>query len=76
MYAKRCMAVLTSRSPRKSNVVIMEGKQWTVDWETGTLTRCEPPDYGECIGVGVGERDVAGADRSGGVGSGSVDAMS
>jgi hypothetical protein len=47
MYAKRCMAILTQRSPRKSNLVIMKGKQWIVDWATGALTRCEPPDYGE-----------------------------
>jgi len=25
----------------------MKGKQWIVDWATGALTRCEPPDYGE-----------------------------
>lgn len=43
------MAILTSRSPRKSNLVIMKGKQWAVDWATGVFTRCEPPDYGECI---------------------------
>lgn len=46
-YAKRCMAVLTSRSPRKTNFVIMKGKQWIVDWATGALTRWEPPEYGE-----------------------------
>ena len=49
-YAKRCMAVLTSRSPRKSNFVIMKGKQWIVDWATGRLTRWEPPEYGEVEG--------------------------
>ena len=49
LYAKRCMAVLTSRSPRKSDIVIMKGKQWIVDWATGTLTRCQPPDYGEIV---------------------------
>jgi hypothetical protein len=47
MYARRCMAVLTERSPRKSNLVIMKGKQWVVDWSTGTLTRCQPPGYEE-----------------------------
>ncbi|TAQ84890.1 hypothetical protein B7494_g6778 [Chlorociboria aeruginascens] len=47
MYAKRCMAILTSRSPRKTNFVIMKGKQWMIDWRTGALTRCEPPEYGE-----------------------------
>ena len=51
MYAKRCMAILTHRSPRKSNLVIMKGKQWIVDWATGALTRCEPPDYGELSGI-------------------------
>lgn len=25
----------------------MNGKLWAVDWETGELTRCEPPDYDE-----------------------------
>jgi len=49
MYAKRCMAVLTHRSPRKSNLVIMKGKRWMVDWATGRLERCEPPDYGEVL---------------------------
>lgn len=47
LYAKRCMAILTHRSPRKSNLVIMMGKQWVVDWATGKLERCQPPDYGE-----------------------------
>lgn len=47
MYAKRCMAVLMHRSPRKSNYVIMKGKQWIVDWATGTVTRCDPPEYEE-----------------------------
>jgi len=49
-YAKRCMAILTCRSPRKSNFVIMKGKQWIVDWATGALTRWEPPEYGEVVG--------------------------
>ncbi len=57
MYAKRCMAILTHRSPRKSNLVIMKGKQWIVDWATGALTRCEPPDYGELL---TGKEHVAG----------------
>ncbi|KAI9645980.1 hypothetical protein NHQ30_005418 [Ciborinia camelliae] len=47
MYARKCMAILTNRSPRKSNYLIMKGKQWIVDWSTGSLTRCEPPEYGE-----------------------------
>ncbi|KAG4427375.1 hypothetical protein IFR05_017142 [Cadophora sp. M221] len=50
LYAKRCMAILTHRSPRKSNLVIMMGKQWVVDWATGKLERCQPPDYGELEG--------------------------
>lgn len=41
------MAILTCRAPRKTNLVIMKGKQWIVDWATGALTRCAPPDYGE-----------------------------
>ncbi|CAD6442813.1 16dab0d7-a374-420d-98a9-e416915c7f31 [Sclerotinia trifoliorum] len=47
LYAKKCMGILTSCSPRKSNYLIMKGKQWIVDWSTGSLTRCEPPEYGE-----------------------------
>lgn len=47
IYARKCMAVLTSRSPRKSNFLIVNGKQWIVDWSTGALTRCEPPEYGD-----------------------------
>ena len=47
IYAKHCMAILLARSPRKSNLVIMNGKQWLVDWDTGELTRCEPPNYDE-----------------------------
>jgi hypothetical protein len=54
------MAILTSRSPRKSDIIIMKGKQWIVDWATGALTRCEPPDYGEITSekVGGGQRVV------------------
>lgn len=44
------MAILTHRSPRKSNLVIMMGKQWVVDWATGKLERCQPPDYMELEG--------------------------
>jgi hypothetical protein len=47
IYAKHCMAILLSRSPRKSNMIIMNGKQWMVNWDTGKLTRCGPPDYNE-----------------------------
>lgn len=56
MYAKRCMAILTHRSPRKSNLVITKGKQWMIDWATGKLTRCEPPEYGE-ITMGVSKEE-------------------
>jgi hypothetical protein len=45
VYAKRCMAVLLSNTPRKTNLVIMRGRQWIVDWATGALTRWEPPAY-------------------------------
>jgi hypothetical protein len=51
LYAKRCMAILTSRSPRKSNLVIVKGKRWVVDWSTGRLKAWRPgmedglPDY-------------------------------
>lgn len=47
IYAKHCMAILLSQSPRKSNIIIMNGKQWIVNWDTGELTRREPPDYNE-----------------------------
>ena len=53
------MAILTCRAPRKSNLVIMKGKQWMVDWATGALTRCTPPDYGEVeTGKEIGELRV------------------
>lgn len=52
MYAKRCMAVLLRQSPRKTNLIIMRGKQWIIDWATGALQRCGPPDYGEVELVG------------------------
>ncbi|RDL40742.1 uncharacterized protein BP5553_00721 [Venustampulla echinocandica] len=55
LYAKRCMAILTSESPRKSNLLIMKGKRWVVDWGSGTLRKWVPemesglglPDYAE-----------------------------
>jgi len=50
IYAKRCMAILTSWSPRKSKFVIIKEKQWIVDWATGQLTRVGPPDYREVEG--------------------------
>jgi hypothetical protein len=37
------MAILTSRSPRKSNLVIMKGRRWVIDWATGKLTKWVPP---------------------------------
>lgn len=59
LYAKRCMAILTSRSPRKSNLVIMKGKRWVVDWATGRLRKWIPPpseeglpDYEEAVDGG------------------------
>lgn len=47
IYAKKCMAVLLSKSPRKTNLIITQGKRWIIDWATGALERCEPPAYGE-----------------------------
>lgn len=47
MYARKCMAVLTSRAPHKSNTVILKGKAWHCDWATGDLTSLEPPQYDE-----------------------------
>lgn len=46
-YAKRCMAILTERSPRKNNFLVMKGRLWVVDWATGRVERLEPPAYGE-----------------------------
>lgn len=55
MYAKRCMAVLTHRSPRKTNFVIMKGQRYIVDWRTGRFslpgqTAVAPPEYGKIEG--------------------------
>ena len=61
IYAKRCMAVLTSRSPRKSNFVIAKGTQWVVDWATGTLTMEGPPDYGDAVREGKGKGSIRGS---------------
>ncbi len=41
------MAILTKRSPRKSKYMVVNEKTWIVDWVTGDLTPCDPPDYGE-----------------------------
>jgi len=30
----------------------MKGKEWVVDWDTGTVTRCDPPDYAEIFNDG------------------------
>jgi hypothetical protein len=45
LYAKLCYAVLLFRSPRKSNYIIMKGKQWFVDWASGRMFRVLPPAY-------------------------------
>lgn len=47
IYAKRCMAILTSNSPRKSKYIIIQGKEYMVNWDTGILTRTGLPEYGE-----------------------------
>jgi hypothetical protein len=47
LYAKLCYAVLLFRSPRKSNYVIMKGKQWFVEWSTGRMFRVLPPAYND-----------------------------
>lgn len=47
VYAKLCYATLLFRSPRKSNYIVMRGKQWLVDWTTGNMVRVSPPRYGE-----------------------------
>lgn len=45
VYAKLCYSILLFKSPRKSNYIIMKGKQWFVDWTTGTMRRVFPPGY-------------------------------
>jgi len=47
LYAKKCMAILLEYSPRKSNYMILNGKKWIIDWSSGTLRGCGPPEYGE-----------------------------
>lgn len=47
IYAKKCMAVLTETSPRKSRYMVFQGKKWLVDWERGLVRGCEPPGYGQ-----------------------------
>ncbi|KAH7170276.1 hypothetical protein EDB81DRAFT_752814 [Dactylonectria macrodidyma] len=47
LYAKLCYSNLLFRSPRKSNYIISNGKQWYVDWSTGRMVRVLPPAYGE-----------------------------
>lgn len=39
IYAKRCLAVLTSCMPRKSNTVIVNGEFYVVDWVTGHMCK-------------------------------------
>ncbi|KAJ9154840.1 PH domain-containing protein [Pleurostoma richardsiae] len=47
VYAKLCYAVLLFKSPRKSNYIIVKGKQWYIDWTTGKMVRVRPPGYDE-----------------------------
>lgn len=47
LYAKLCYSVLLFKSPRKSNYIVAQGKQWFVDWATGRMFRVLPPGYGE-----------------------------
>ncbi|KAK0646224.1 hypothetical protein B0T16DRAFT_330238 [Cercophora newfieldiana] len=47
LYAKLCYAVLLFKSPRKSNYVVMDGRRWYVDWNSGRMIRLLPPAYGE-----------------------------
>lgn len=41
------MAILTERSPRKSNFLVIKGRLWIVDWATGRVERWAPPTYEE-----------------------------
>lgn len=47
LYAKRSMAVLRKKSPRKSDVVIVHGEEWLVDWAKGYLWKVGLPQYGD-----------------------------
>ena len=47
LYAKLCYAVLLFKSPRKSNYVVVDGRRWYVDWDSGRMIRTLPPAYGE-----------------------------
>jgi len=47
VYAKLCYAVLLFKSPRKSNFVIFKGQRWRIDWQTGQMSRVQPPSYGQ-----------------------------
>ncbi|EPQ66352.1 hypothetical protein BGT96224_3230 [Blumeria graminis f. sp. tritici 96224] len=38
LYATRCLAVLNSRTPRKSNIVVANGEFLIVDWVTGATS--------------------------------------
>ncbi|KAI5465533.1 hypothetical protein BGZ63DRAFT_411095 [Mariannaea sp. PMI_226] len=55
LYAKLCYSNLLFRSPRKSNYIISQGKQWYVDWRTGRMVRVLPPEYGESNYFGAWE---------------------
>ncbi|RKF65852.1 putative ph domain-containing protein [Erysiphe neolycopersici] len=50
IYAKRCLAVLTSCMPRKSNTVIVNGEFYLVDWVTGHMSKLNDvmPTYQSC----------------------------
>jgi hypothetical protein len=52
IYARRCMAILLSNAPRKTNFVIMRGTQWIIDWATGAIERWNPPGYFEIEMIG------------------------
>lgn len=45
LYAKLCYSNLLFRSPRKSNYIVSDGKEWYVDWGTGRMIRVLPPSY-------------------------------
>jgi len=58
------MAILLSRSPRKSNFVVVDGKRWVVDWGSGGMELWKP------VGLEIREGEVPGyeVDRSGEIG--------
>ncbi|KAI0997494.1 hypothetical protein K3495_g10693 [Podosphaera aphanis] len=61
-YAIRCLNVLTTHMPRKSNIVVANEEFWVVDWSTGAMSRLSGASRIQGIGLTsrVHEVDVKG----------------